>query len=134
MLSWLFNLLSGGLFNSISTTITNITKAISDEKIAQINATTDVEKAQISAKIGQLESQRDVLIADSQSKQGWIDPTIRVLLTLPVVVYLNKFIVWDKVVGSWPNFSTDSLGVPGTYLLMAILGFFFLYSTAKIFK
>jgi len=131
---WLLNLFTGGFFNSIFTTINNLTKAISDEKIAQIKATSDVEKAQIAAKIGQLESQRDVLIADSQSKTGWIDQAIRFFLTLPIILYLNKLITWDKVIGSWPTFETDKIGTSETYLLMAVLGFFFLYSTARIFK
>lgn len=134
MFSWLLSLFSGGFFSSIFTSIDNLTKAISDEKIAQITATTDVEKANIQAKIDQLQSQRDVLIADSTSKTGWIDQAIRVLLTLPIIVYLNKLITWDKVIGSWPTFETDKLGSSEMYLLYAVLGFFFLYSTAKIFK
>ena len=134
MFSWLISLFSGGLFSSIASTITSITGEIANAKIAQINATSDVEKTQIAAKIDQLQAQRDVLIADSTSKSGWVDQTTRFFLTLPIILYLNKVIVWDKVVGSWPGYSTDTIHTPEMYLLKAVLGFFFLYSTAKIFK
>lgn len=134
MLSWILSLFSGGLFNSISTTINNITKAISDEKIAQINATSDVEKTQISAKIDQLQSQRDVLIANSNSGIGWIDEIIRFGLAVPLIAYVNKLVLYDKVIGSWGTYSTDGLGTTELTVLSAILGYLFLYSAMKIFK
>lgn len=134
MLSWILSLFSGGFFNNISTTINNITKAISDEKIAQINATSDVEKTQISAKIDQLQSQRDVLIANSNSGIGWIDEIIRFGLAVPLIAYVNKLVLYDKVIGSWGTYSTDGLGTTELTVLSAILGYLFLYSAMKIFK
>lgn len=124
-MTWLLNLLTGGLFNSISTTINNITAAISNQKIAQINATSDVEKAKIQANIDQLQAQREVLIANDKSGLGWVDEALRVGFALPFVVYFNKILIWDKVIGSWPNYSTDALSTNDFYALCAILGYLF---------
>lgn len=130
-MTWLLNLLTGGLFNSISTTINNITAAISNQKIAQINATSDVEKAKIQANIDQLQSQKDVLVADSQSKYGWIDELVRAGFALPPMVYYAKLFIWDKVIGSWPNYSTDGLSDNDLYVVLAVLGFFFVTMVKK---
>lgn len=128
MISWLLSLFSGGLFS----TITSITNAISNAQIAKINATSVVEQATIQAKIEQLQSQRDVLIADaSQSK---IDLWIRAGFAVPPMLYFGKIFFWDKVYASWPDYSTPGLSNNDLYVVMAVLGFYFLYSTAKLFR
>lgn len=121
-----------GLLPSVFTTIGSITNAISNAKIAQINATSDVEKAGIQAKIDQLESQRDVLIADSN--QSSIDLWIRAGFAIPPMVYFAKIFLWDKVYGSWPSYTTDNLSTNDVYVVLATLGFYFMYSTAKLFR
>jgi hypothetical protein len=127
MLSFLLGLVPG-----VFSTINSITSAISNEKIAQINATTDVEKASIQAKIDQLQSQRDVLIADSQNSN--IDLWIRAGFAFPPMVYFCKIFAWDKVWASWPTFETPPMSTNDMYVVMAVLGFYFLYSTARLFK
>ena len=127
MISFLIGLLPG-----VFSTINSITAAISNAKIAQINATTDVEKAGIQAKIDQLQSQRDVLIADSS--QSKIDLWIRAGFAFPPMVYFCKIFLWDKVWASWPTFETPPMSSYDTYVVMAVLGFYYLYSTAKLFR
>lgn len=134
MFSWLLSLFTGGFFSSISSTITAITGEISNAQIAQINATSDVEKAQYAAKVDQLQAQRDVLISNSQSKIGLIDEGIRLALAIPLIAYVWKLVLYDKVIGSWPNYSTDGLGTLEASVLAAILGYLFLYSAIKMFK
>jgi len=129
MLSWLFNLFSGGFFNSIFTTINNLTKAISDEKIAQINASSSVEKAAIQARVDQLQSQRDVLIADAS--QSHLDIYIRSLIALGPTIFLLKVFVYDKVFQSITGGSTDALDPNLWNVVMVVLGFYFL-ATASI--
>lgn len=128
---WFLNLITGGLFNSISSTITNITQAISNQKIAQINATSEIEKAKIQANIDQLQAQKDVLVADSKSGYGWIDELVRVGFALPPMIYFGKIFLWDKVYGSWPNFTTDDLSSNVLYVVLAVLGFFFVTMLKK---
>jgi hypothetical protein len=134
MLTWILSLFTGGLFSSISSTITAITGEISNAQIAQINATSDVEKAQYAAKVSQLQAQRDVLISNSQTGIGWIDEAIRLALAIPLVCFFGKVIFWDKVYASWPSYSTEPLSAIDTNVLYAILGYLFLYSAMKIFK
>jgi len=124
MISWLLSLV-----NPLSA----IVNAIANERAAYYNATTDVAKAKIQANIDALQAQRDVLIADSTSKTGWIDQVVRAGLALPFVVYFNKLIIWDKVIGSWPNYTTDGLSNNDLYALGFVLSFFFLTSV-KLFK
>lgn len=117
--------MSGGIFQSISQTINGITKAISDQKIAQINATSDVEKTKIQANIDQLQAQKDVLLSNNQAGIGWLDEALRIGFAAPFIVYLNKAVLWDKVIGKWPEFTTDPLSDALTYTLYAILGYLF---------
>lgn len=121
-----------GLLPSAFNTINSITSAISNAKIAQINATSDVEKAVIQAKIDQLESQRDVLVADASKSK--LDMFIRAGFALPPMVYFAKIFLYDKVYGSWPNFTTDPLETNNMYVVTATIGFYFLYSTVKMLR
>lgn len=127
MFSWLLALLP-----SVFTTISSITAAISNAKIAQINASSAEEQAAIQAKIDQLQSQRDVLIADSS--QSSLDMWIRAGFAIPLMLYFGKIFAWDKVWASWPTYTTDPLETNNMWLATAVVGFYFLYSTAKIFK
>jgi hypothetical protein len=123
MLSWLLSLINP---------LNSIIGAISNTRIAQINASSEVEKAQLSAQLGALEAKRDALIADAGHSK--IDLIVRAGLTFPLVAYFGKVILWDKVVGSWPNYYTDSRGPQNMILVYAVLGFYFLYSTARLFR
>lgn len=126
---WLLNLFTGGFFTSIFSSIDNLTKAISDEKIAQVKATSDVEKAQIQANVDRLQAQRDVLIADaSQSK---LDIYIRSLIAIGPTVYLLKIFIYDKVLSNYTMGTTDPLDPHLWNVVTAVLGFYFL-STAAI--
>lgn len=121
-----------GLIPSALSTISGITSAISNAKIAQINATSDVEKAGIQAKIDQLESQRDVLIQDAQHSK--LDMLVRFGFTIGPMLYFMKIFLWDKVWASWPTFETPPLETNDVYVMSACIGFFFLASTIKMFR
>lgn len=119
----------GALLPSVFTTISSITAAISNAKIAQINASSAEEQAAIQATIDQLQSQRDVLIADaSQSK---IDLYMRSLIAIGPAVYLTKIFIWDKVLQQWTLANTDPLDPNLWNVVMVVLGFYFL-ATASI--
>lgn len=124
MLAFLGTLL--GFIPGLFTTINSITDAISNEKIAQINATSDVEKAVIQTRIEQLQSQRDVLIADAS--QSHLDIWIRSLIAIGPAVYLTKIFIYDKVLAYG---STDPLDPNLWNVVMVVLGFYFL-ATASI--
>jgi predicted PolB exonuclease-like 3'-5' exonuclease len=123
----MLSLLSGllGLLPTISNTINSITNAISNEKIAQINATDDEDKARIEERIKTLEAKRDVLVAETGHSN--IDLWIRVLLSAGPATYLTKIFIWDEVLGlgSTPDVSNNLWQV-----VTAVIGFYFLYSGA----
>jgi hypothetical protein len=113
-----------GLFG----TINGITNAITNEKIAAITATT--QEAQIGAneRVATLQQQRDVLIADAAHSN--LDLYLRSFIAFGPGCYILKIFLWDKVLGSWTNGSTDPLDVNLWQVVMVILGFYFLSATS----
>lgn len=118
-----------GLIPSAFSTINSITSAISNAKIAAINATTDQERIAAEAEVETLQARRDVLIADAA--QSHVDIYIRSLIAIGPAVYLTKIFIWDKVLNAWTNGSTDLLDPHLWNVVMVVLGFYFL-ATASI--
>jgi hypothetical protein len=113
-----------GLFGSVNA----LTAAISNEKIAAITATTDAERIKSQERVAQMQQQRDVLIADAQHSN--LDIYMRTLIALGPASYLLKIFLWDKVLGSWTNGSTDVISPELWQTVMIILGFYFVSGTA----
>jgi hypothetical protein len=119
----------GALLPSVFTTISSITAAISNAKIAAINATTDQDRIAAEEEVATLQTKRDVLIADaSQSK---IDLYMRSLIAIGPAVYLAKIFIYDKVLQQWTLAETDKLDPNLWNVVMVVLGFYFL-ATASI--
>lgn len=132
--------LLGGLFKSID----GITQAISNERIALIGATTDRERIEVNERILSLTAQRDVLVADSAKSS--VDMWMRVFAASGPCSYVTKVFLWDKVVGSFVGCSGHTL--PGTcetfitdpvtdqqwYVVLVVLGFYFVHNTVGLFK
>lgn len=108
-------------------TINGITKAISDEKIALINATTQQQQINSQERINTLQARRDVLVAESGNK---INGFMRVALAAPVAVVLAKIYVYDKALGQWTAGKTDPLDTNLWNVIMAVVGFYFLYEVS----
>lgn len=117
-------------------TINSITKALSDEKLALISATTQKDQIASQERIATLTARRDVLIADAAHSN--IDLWIRVAFSLGPVSVLLKIFLWDKALGQWTAGHTDSLDVNLWQVIMVEIGFYFLYTgtvtVAKIIK
>lgn len=128
--------LVSGLFGSIN----HITDAISNEKIALINAKTDEERISSQERISALEQRRAVMIAEAGVSR--INMFVRAFLGAPAGVILWKLMVWDKVIGSFvgcsghtmpgtcQTFNTDVLDDNQWHVIMIVLGFYFLYEGA----
>lgn len=126
-----------GLLKGMFGTIDNITNAISNEKIAGINATTDQERIASQERVSTLQMRRDVMIAEAGSKTNM---RIRAGLALGPLVLLLKIFIWDKVVGSFAScagpsalhkigcetYITDPLDPNLWQVVMVVLGFYFL--------
>jgi hypothetical protein len=122
MLSVITSLL--GLIDPIS----RIAGKIADARIASIQAGTDKERIEQEERVKALEAQRDVLKAESD---GRMNATIRALLATPVVVFLWKVIIWDKVFALG---TTDDLSENLWYVTMMVLGFYYVHWTVGRLK
>lgn len=136
-----------GMISGMFSTIDNITKAISNEKINARNATTEEERIASDERVKALEAKRDTMIAEAGITRANI--IVRSAAAIPVVFVLWKLLVWDKVLGSLAGcaraprgtcgaFVTDPLSADEWKVVMIVLGFYFLYEGAigvsRIFK
>lgn len=139
MLSFILGLIPGAL-----NTINGITNAISNQKIAAINAKTQEEKIAAEENVKVLEARRDVLINAQQ--RSWFAIWVQNLLGLTGVVIIAKLGIWDKVVGSFAGcagklgnlpgcetFNTDPLGSDLTMLIGATVAFY-LVTSSRLFN
>lgn len=122
--SFLVSLVTGPL-REISN---DITKAY-QSKLAAAN---DAERIAADERIALLEARKSIIVSSQESLGGqWA----KFLYALPCIVYLNKLVIWDKVLG-WG--STDPLSPELWSVFMVILGGFFIETTvkgtARIFK
>lgn len=127
-----------GLFGSID----GITAAISNQKIAAINATTEQERIHANENVLTLQSRRDVLIAESAHSK--LNIYMRALISVGPTSVLLKIFLWDKVIGSFVGcsgkladpvacrvFVTDSLDPNLWQVVMVVLGFYFIADTTQ---
>lgn len=92
MLGWLASLIGGPIINGfIEGYKTKLGAANTNDRIAADLAAKDIE-----AEIAVRQQASAIIIAE----QGrWYTAIIRPLLTLPIIIYFWKVIVWDKVLG-----------------------------------
>jgi hypothetical protein len=125
----LLGLILPGLFQ----TINSITNAIANEKIALLKAQTEEDKVASQERINTLEAKRAALLADSQHSS--LDMWIRAGLSIGPATYITKIFLWDKVLKMGV---TDPVTSDQWQVLMAVVGFYFVYSgavsVARIFK
>jgi len=123
-------------FSGMFGTINGITNAISNQKIAAINATTEQEKIAAQERVTTLQARRDVLIAEAGSGSR-INLIIRAAFGLVGLSVVAKLYFWDKVIGSFAGcsqalrgtclqFTTDPIDDNGWKLISIIVGFYFL--------
>jgi hypothetical protein len=125
---WSFITAIPSLISGVFGTIDGITSAISNERIAGINAQTTEERIASDERVKALAARRDVLIAESSVSRANI--MVRCLLAGPVIVILWKIYVWDKALGQWTGGHTDGLSSELWQVIMIQIGFYFLYEGA----
>ncbi len=92
MLAWLGSLIGG----PVITGLINAYKAKLDASNTKDRIAADLAAKEIEAEIAARRQASAIIIAE----QGrWYTAIIRPLLALPIIVYLWKVIVWDKVLG-----------------------------------
>ncbi len=130
-----------GLIPKAFNTVGNITNAIANERLSKIKAKTDEEKIAAEERINTLQARRDVMVA--RAGNGW-DSIATFLLTIPVIAFDMKILLWDKVAssfagcsGKWGSqdgcevFNTDKLTPEMLAFVGAVHAFYFLYIAMK---
>lgn len=119
-----------GLLPGAFQSITNITNAISNERIAAVNAKTAQDRIAAEERAKALEMQRDVLIEDA--KHSKLDIWVRTIIASGPAFILCKIFFYDKALG-W---GTTEIG-NNDYLwnvIMVVLGFYFVANVASMFR
>ena len=109
ILSWL----SGGAIEAIGKQLTHAYEI-------KVSAQNDKQRIEADKRIAELSAQQAILIAE---QGNWLTRWIRPAFALPFVIYINKVIVWDMVLG-WG--STPPLSSQMAQLLTVIAGAYFL--------
>lgn len=134
---WFLGLIPG-LFN----TVNGITNAIANERLKLISATTDRQKIAAEERITSLQAKRDVLVAESGRSN--VNAFLRGCIGASAAVLIAKLLIWDKVIGSFyycagpagqnklgcETFRTDIVDPNQWAVVMAVVGFYFLYEGA----
>lgn len=126
---------ASSFFSGMFGTINGITNAISNQKIAAINATTEAEKIAANERVLTLQARRDVLIAEAGSGSR-INLIIRSLFAVAALSVVVKLYVWDKVIGSLVGcsqavkgtcgaFTTDNIDDNGWKIIGMVMCFYF---------
>jgi hypothetical protein len=119
ILSWIFK-----FFDPIS----RITDKIVELQIKKADAKTEQERIAADERTKALEAKRAVLVAEAGLG---VNAFMRTLIALGPTVYLLKIFIWDKVLklGVTDNLSDDLWKV-----VVAVVGFYFLYDIAARMK
>lgn len=113
MLGKILDWLGGGAIKAIGGQINQAYQA-------KLNAQNDEQRIDADKRIATLEAQRDVLIAEQKNVlTRWIRPAI----AFPIVVYIWKLVVWDKVLGLG---TTDPLSDELWRLFWIVVGAYFI--------
>lgn len=89
MLQTLLNFFGSGILKEIGE---QLNKAYE----VKLNAETDQAKIEADSLINQLQTQQVLLVAE---QKRWFTAWVRPALAFPVVVLVNKLIIWDTVLG-----------------------------------
>lgn len=109
ILSLILNFLGGGVVQSLA-----------DAFKAREQAQTDQARVAADERIQHLQSIRDVQVAEAGSR---INAFVRAGFAVPVVLYLGKLILWDKILG-WG--ATDDLSANLWTYVNVVVGFYFI--------
>lgn len=109
------------------TALLPIASQIASAYEAKEQAKSDRARIEAEERIKTLEARRDVMVAEGSP----LNATIRALFAFPVAIYYGKIFLWDKVLGLG---STDPLSPELRQISAVVIGFYFLYEGAKIFR
>jgi len=123
MLATIIGWLTSGLFGSLLSEITTLWSSY-------LTAKTDAERAAIMERIHALNAAKDLQVAEAGQR---INGIVRACFAFPFVIYINKLVVWDKIIMAGTG-RTDDLSNNLWYVAMTVIGFYFLHWTVGAFS
>jgi hypothetical protein len=105
--------------------LTGISNDLKEAYQAKLDAGNDKERIAADERIAILEARKTSI---SLAQQSPVERWIRFGFAFPFVVYLNKLLIWDKVLG-WGV--TDSLSPELTQLFWIVIGGYFVDATVR---
>jgi hypothetical protein len=109
--------------------IARITDKIVDLQIKKADAKTEQERIAADERGRALEARRDVMVAEGAF--SWLNPVMRFALAVGPAFFLLKVFIWDKVLKLG---TTDALDANLWQVVIAVIGFYFLYDIAARWK
>lgn len=107
--------------------ITTITGQIIDARVSLAQEANSTLRIASEERLAVLQARQAVLIAE----QGhWLTRTVRPAFAFPFVVYINKLVLWDKVLGLG---ATDALGPDLTQVMLLIIAAYFVDTAVQRF-
>lgn len=107
------------LLSILSGPLASISKELRIAYQSKLDAKTDAERLLYEERIKVLEAQKEIIL---KAQDDPIERWVRILLTAPFILYINKLVIWDKVFALGV---TDPLGDNLTYIMMLVLGGYF---------
>lgn len=105
--------------------LTAISNDLKEAYQSKLNAKNDAERIAADERITLLEARKSIILAaQSDPAERWL----RIGLAVPVVLYVNKLFIWDKLLG-WGV--TDNLSPELWQFFWIIVGGFFIDASIK---
>lgn len=108
--------------------LTTIVDKIAETKIALAKEENAERKIQLERDLAVLEAKKATIL---QAQKDPFERWIRIGFAFPFLIYINKLVVWDKVLGLG---KTDPLSAELSSIMMLILGAYFVHTLANKFK
>lgn len=117
-----------GFLKAFIDPVSRVAGKIADAKVEMAKAETDKERIAAQERTAALEARMAVLVAESGDPLNRI---MRFLIAFGPMLYLNKIFIWDKVLALG---ATDNLTDDLWRVVIAVVGFYFLYDIAARWK
>lgn len=123
---------------------------ITDLQKMKVKAASDTDLAQINKQLEEAHDRRAIIIAESGNRiASFFTAGMRALMAAPIAIFLWKWLVWDKVIGSLSRcagkfgdanpdgcatFITDRLDDNTWWIVLGVCGFYFAYDFARTIR
>lgn len=115
------------ILSFLSGPLSSISDDLKEAYKAKLEAQNDKVRMAAEERIAVLEARKSSILA---AQSNPIERFVRIGFAFPFIVYINKLVLWDKVL-EWGV--TDPLSSELSYILMIILGGYFVDMTARRF-